>query len=107
MVFATDVEGGGEDDERLAKFSRGADLLIHDSMYFAEQYASSKKGWGHSTPEVAADVAARAGVKQLVLHHHEPEHDDATGDRIEQIAKKLFPNSIAAFEGMEIELDAS
>ena len=107
MVFATDVEGGGEDDKRLADFSRGADLLIHDSQYFAEQYASSKKGWGHSTPEVAADVAARAGVKQLVLHHHEPEHDDATVDRIEQIAKKLFPNSIAGYEGMEIELDAS
>ena len=32
----------------------------------------SKKGWGHSTIEMAAEVAAKARVKQLVLFHHEP-----------------------------------
>jgi len=105
MVFATDVEGA---DARLVEFARGADLLIHDSQYFEEEYnnpESPKQGWGHSTVKMATEVAAKAGVKQLVLFHHDPEHDDKAVARIEQIAQKDFPNTRAAYEGLTIELD--
>jgi len=108
MVFATDVEGGGADDERLIQFAHGADLLIHDSQYFVEEYngtKSNKQGWGHSTVQMATNVAARAEVKQLALYHHDPEHDDDNVARIEQIARQDFANSFAAYEGLEIELD--
>ena len=54
---------------------------------------------------MAVDVAKGAGVKELILFHHDPEHDDATVDQIEQIARTSFPNSRAAYEGLEIELD--
>jgi len=108
MVFATDTEGALDRHGRLAEFARGADLLIHDSQFLDEEYngtASDKQGWGHSSVTMATDVAARAGVKQLVLYHHDPEHDDDTVARIEQIGRKQFPNSRAAYEGLEIELD--
>jgi phosphoribosyl 1,2-cyclic phosphodiesterase len=108
IVFATDVEGFAGGDARLIKFARGADLLIHDSQYIEEEYngtVSNKQGWGHSTVGMAVDVAKGAGVKELILFHHDPEHDDATVERIEAIAKKEFANSRAAFEGLVIELD--
>ena len=108
MVFATDVEGSPEANARLIDFARGADLLIHDSQYLEQEYSgptSNTQGWGHSTDRMATDVAKGAGVKELVLFHHDPEHDDDTVARIEQIARNDFPNSRAAYEGLEIELD--
>ena len=108
VVFATDVEGSPEGNARLIEFARGADLLIHDSQYLDEEYhgtVSNKQGWGHSTVRMATDVAKGARVKELVLFHHDPEHDDDTVARIEQIARNDFPNSRAAYEGLEIELD--
>jgi ribonuclease BN (tRNA processing enzyme) len=108
VVFATDVEGFVGGDARLITFAKDADLLIHDSQYVPEEYngtVSNKQGWGHSTVQMAIDVAKGAAVKELILFHHDPEHDDATVDRIEAMAKKEFPNCRAAYEGLEIELD--
>jgi ribonuclease BN (tRNA processing enzyme) len=104
IVYATDIEGYVDGDRRLINFAKGADLLIHDTQYFADQYAGPVplQGFGHSTVEMATQVAKEAGVKQLVLYHHDPNHDDATVARKEEAAKKLFTNSIAAYEGLVI-----
>ncbi len=104
VVYATDIEGYAAGDRRLIQFSRGADLLIHDAQYTMEQYtgAVSTQGYGHSTPEMACFVAKEAGVKQLVLYHHDPNHDDAFIQRKEEDAKNLFTNVICAYEGLTI-----
>ena len=52
------IEGG---DLRHAEFLAGADLVIHDAQYLAEEFAP-KAGWGHSTVEYALHVARTAGV---------------------------------------------
>jgi len=62
-------------DMRHINFLDGADLVIHDAQYCEEEYGD-KIGWGHSTVEYATDVAAAAGVKRLVLFHHDPSHGD-------------------------------
>lgn len=107
LVYATDVEqqSGGFAD--IIEFARGADLLIHDAQYLHGEYHSktqSKHGWGHSTVEMAAEVAAKAQVKQLVLYHHEPQHDDPAMKRIEKLGKKLFAKSMIAYQGLELKL---
>jgi ribonuclease BN (tRNA processing enzyme) len=107
LVYATDIEQkqGGYPD--IIDFARDADLLIHDAQYLDEEYSSEvkpKKGWGHSTVEVAAEVAEKAGVKRLALFHHEPTHDDKAMARIARRGKKLFPRSLIAHEGMELIL---
>ncbi|MGH7739671.1 MAG: MBL fold metallo-hydrolase [bacterium] len=106
IVYATDIEGYVDGDRRLINFAKGADLLIHDTQYFAEQYTGPMplQGFGHSTVEMATQVAKEAGVKQLALYHHDPNHDDATIAKKEEAAKKLFPNSIAAYEGLVISV---
>ncbi len=107
LVYATDVEQrpGGYAD--VIEFARGADLLIHDAQYLDGEYHSktqSKQGWGHSTVEMAAEVAAKAQVKQLVLYHHEPQHDDPAMKRIDRLGKKLFANSRIAYQGLALQL---
>jgi ribonuclease BN (tRNA processing enzyme) len=106
IVYATDLEGYAEGDRRLIQFSKGADLLIHDAQYLAEQYtgAVSTQGFGHSTFEMACTVAKEAGVKQLVLYHHDPNHDDAVIAKKEENAKKLFLNTVCAYEGLTIPI---
>jgi phosphoribosyl 1,2-cyclic phosphodiesterase/CheY-like chemotaxis protein len=65
--------------QRLAHFTRDADVLITDCTYTDEEYPR-KMGWGHSSVSQVADLAVRAGVKTLYLFHHDPDHNDATVD---------------------------
>jgi len=105
LVYATDVEQADGGYPEIVDFARGADLLIHDAQYLHDEYFSAskpKKGWGHSTIEMAAEVAKKAQVKRLVLFHHEPVHDDRAMRAIERRAKRLFPGAITAREGSEI-----
>jgi phosphoribosyl 1,2-cyclic phosphodiesterase len=107
VVYATDTEGYASGDQRLINFSRGADLLIHDAQYLESEYTNQimpKQGWGHSTWQMAVQIAREAGVKQLALFHHEPEHDDDTMERLEKQAQAAYPSSVLAREGMTIDL---
>ncbi|HEY7123153.1 MAG TPA: MBL fold metallo-hydrolase [Ktedonobacterales bacterium] len=104
LVYATDLEGGTESDEAFIRFASGADLLIHDAQYTEEDYRASKRGFGHSTVQMAANNAHLAGVKQLLLFHHDPEHDDATLERLCQEARLRFPETALASEGLEMKL---
>jgi phosphoribosyl 1,2-cyclic phosphodiesterase len=109
VVYATDTEGYTGGDSRLIKFTQDADVLIHDAQYTHEEYTdllSPKQGFGHSTVDMACEVADKAQVKQLVLFHHDPRHDDESMARVEAYARRLFKNVIAAQEGMEIRLGA-
>src|SRR5262245_49661465 len=107
VVYATDIEQQNGGYPEIIEFARGADLLIHDAQYLDEEFFSRnkpRKGWGHSTVAMAIEVAKKAGVKQLVLFHHEPTHDDKTMKKIEKQAKRLFRAAVVAHEGMEITL---
>lgn len=104
VVYATDVEGV---QPELVQFAMGTDLLIHDAQYFEDEYLhpdNPTKGWGHSTGEMACDVAKQAGVKQLALFHHNPDHDDATIRRKGEKFKAIFSGSFSAIEGQTIDL---
>lgn len=107
VVYATDTEGYVESDRRLVKFAQDADLLIHDAQYLPEDYANPakpKQGWGHSTPDMAIAVAKACNAKRLVLFHHEPTYDDETLTMIEASARKTFPGTCSAYEGLELRI---
>jgi phosphoribosyl 1,2-cyclic phosphodiesterase len=111
VVYATDTEGYVGMDRRLVAFARDADVLIHDAQYSEEHYRGllagfpSTQGYGHSTSGMAAQVAASAETGELVLFHHDPAYTDELVAMQESVAQKLFPDSRAAFEGMEINLE--
>lgn len=105
VIFASDTEGYVGNDARLIDFARGANLLIHDAQYTEKEYTAGprpKQGYGHSTPQMAAQVAKLADVKQLVLFHHDPQHDDKQVEAMEKTAQRIFPNTIAAYEGLQL-----
>jgi phosphoribosyl 1,2-cyclic phosphodiesterase len=74
-----------EENQKVLDFFEGADLLVHDTQYTHKEYLKGKIGWGHSTYEWAINAAHKAGVKHLVLFHHDPERSDA---QLEQLLKK-------------------
>jgi len=104
LVFATDVEWRGQPDPAFIAFAKDADLLIHDAQYTVDDYQKAKHGFGHSTFEVATEVACAANVRRLVLFHHEPTYDDNKLDRMEMDARAHFVDTRSACEGMEIDL---
>jgi phosphoribosyl 1,2-cyclic phosphodiesterase len=107
VVYATDIEQGSPADGRLATFARDTDVLIYDAMYTPEEYAGppGKVGWGHSTWEAAVAMARASDARTLVLFHHDPERNDVALRRVERLAQRLRPGTIAAREGMTLAVD--
>ena len=104
LVHAADHETGvAEIDAGLVRAARGAGLLVMDAQYTPEEYPS-KIGWGHSSYAHAADAAQAAGVKQLLLFHHDPAHSDDFLDQMQADALKLFAATGIAREGMAVEV---
>ena len=103
-VYCTDTEHYPDRlDEDVLRLARNADVLIYDAMYTDEEYHNPKApkvGWGHSTWQEGVKVAKAAGVKKLVIFHHEPNHDDHMLDRIAVQVKDTFPHAVLAREGM-------
>jgi len=69
--------------------ARGADILIHDAQYTANEYASHV-GWGHSSIDQVLACAEMARAKHVVLFHHDPVREDLELDQIlaEALAKR-------------------
>jgi ribonuclease Z len=120
------VSGDTAYSESLLKYSRGADVLLHEAsqasllkMMNAEYRASSNARLGkitadipgyHSTPEDAAKIASEAGVRHLMLYHILPPlpssfilHHVFLGD-----AKEYYAGPITiGVDGMLISLPAN
>ena len=88
------------ENEKVAQFFRGADLLVHDTQYTHKEWLAGKKGWGHSTFEWAINAAHKAGVKHLVLFHHDPDRSDA---KLEELVNG-YRAAIAGKSRMQISI---
>jgi phosphoribosyl 1,2-cyclic phosphodiesterase/DNA-binding response OmpR family regulator len=108
IVYASDHEphsrhladGTGEingEDLRHCEFLAGADLVIHDAQFTAEEYPR-KIGWGHSTVDYALALCRAAGVKRVALTHHDPSRDDDAIDRIVAKAHASLKGSSTVME---------
>lgn len=105
MVYATDNEPGNAlFDKNVRKLAAGADVLIYDAQYLPEEYEARRRGWGHSHWREAVNVVMESGAKELVLFHHDPDHDDACIDKVVKEARNYYPRVRAAAEGMEVEV---
>ena len=105
LVYATDNEpGDAAFDKAVRKLAEGADVLIYDAQYLPEEYEARRRGWGHSHWREAVKVVMESGAKELVLFHHDPDHDDACIDKVVMDARNYYPKVRAASEGMEIRL---
>ena len=88
-------------DETVAA-AQGADLLVHEAT-FGDEEAERALETGHSTAREAADVAARAGVRRLVLTHFSARYS-RDGTALLREAKELFEEVTLARDGMEVDV---
>ena len=104
IVHACDHEHGDEKlDRTMREYAEGADVLIYDAQFTPEEYPA-KAGWGHSTWLEGVKVARDAGVKQLILSHHDPSHTDDMLRAMLAEAKTHFENTELAQERWTIHL---
>ncbi len=93
--------GDTRPSDKIVELARGADVLIHDSTLSDELTEKAAEN-AHSTPTEAAEVAKRAGVKQLVLIHVSPRYEDDSV--LLKQAKKVFQNTIVARDLMVLDV---
>lgn len=88
--------------EEMVGFSKDADVLIHEST-FNNSHKEKSFETGHSTAEMAADIAKKAGVKSLVLTHISTRYKDVKTLEMEALA--VFEDSIVAEDLMRLEVE--
>lgn len=110
FVFATDTEPfDGGPDPVLVGLAQNADVLYLDCQYSREQYLGKiggvpRLGWGHGYDTWCAEVAKVAHVKKLYLGHHDPASSDEQISALVNNARRIFPESYGAFDGLEINI---
>ncbi|NDD45018.1 MULTISPECIES: ribonuclease Z [unclassified Synechococcus] len=103
VVYCTDTVFS----EAAVELARGADLLIHEAT-FAHSEAEMAFQRQHSTSTMAAQTAAEAGVKQLVLTHLSPRYapgNAITADDLLAEAQAIFPETTLAKDFLTLEVN--
>jgi ribonuclease Z len=94
--------GDSRPAESTVKAAEGADVLIHEATFADDEHPRAIET-GHATAREAAEVAAKAGVKQLVLTHLSARYSINAAELLQQ-AKEVFPETIIARDGFELEV---
>lgn len=87
--------------KRVINAVKGVDWIYHEATYGEANLKDATKRY-HSTAHQAAMLAREAGAKRLLLGHYSSRYKDIS--LLEREAQAEFPNTIAATEGMKIDL---
>lgn len=89
--------------ENAVAIARDADLLIAECAFKSGEHADN---WPHLNPETAARIAREGNAERLVLVHFDAQRYPTLQDRkeAETVAKKTFEHTVAALDGMEIDV---
>lgn len=79
----------------IAKLANDADVLVHEST-FAGNESKLAHLYYHSTSTEAAMIARDNGVKKLCLDHISARYLGSRAKKLENQAKKIFPNTVLA-----------
>jgi ribonuclease Z len=94
--------GDSRPSSGLARFFSGCDLLVFDST-FRRSDAEKAIERRHSTSVEAAQLAKRAGVRKLALTHFSARYTRAAS--LVREARRIFPNTVAAADGLSLDVD--
>lgn len=97
FAYCTDTKA----KESILKYINKIDLLYHEATFLEEDKELAKETF-HSTAAQAANLALKADVKKLVIGHFSSRYKKEINFLNEAI--RIFPNTIMAEDGMEIEI---
>jgi ribonuclease Z len=89
--------------QNAISLAKDADLLVHEATFSAGEERLAYD-YFHSTTHQAAEVAEKAGCKQLCLTHISSRYDRNSWQELVDEAKEIFPNTDIAEDFKEINL---
>lgn len=81
--------------------AENADILIHEC---SNMISPKNDPWGHTDPVQTSQFAKDANVKKLIMTHFGAMDSIGQRKEAEIIAKKIFPNTIAATDGLTVTI---
>lgn len=98
LTYCTDTRP----TESIVKNAKDADLFICEGMYGELDKQEKAKAYKHMTFYEAADMAKRAGVKEMWLTHYSPSL--IRPEEYMHAVRKIFPAARAGKDGMSVDL---
>ncbi|MDL5142034.1 ribonuclease Z [Bacillus atrophaeus] len=103
VAFSGDTRGCSN----VKELAVDADVLVHEAT-FAKGDDKLAHDYFHSTTEQAAKTAKEAGAKKLILTHISARYQgEASLQMLLTEAEDIFPNSMTAFDFLEIDVHRS
>jgi ribonuclease Z len=96
------ITGDTRPCEATVEASAGADLIVHEATFGDEETGRAIET-GHSTAREAADVAARAGARRLVLTHFSARYSSDPSELLRE-ARERFAATHCARDGMDLDV---
>lgn len=98
MTYCTDTRP----TESIVAAAEGSDLFICEGMYAEPEKLVKAKQYKHMTFYEAADMAKRAGVREMWLTHYSPSLVHAE-NYLPQV-REIFPDAFLGKDGKNVEL---
>ncbi|MCY9189515.1 ribonuclease Z [Bacillus mojavensis] len=99
VVFSGDTRVS----DKIKELARECDVLVHEAT-FAKDDVKLAFDYFHSTTEQAAVTAKEAGAKQLILTHISARYQGEASLKLQKEAAAVFPNSITAYDFLEVQI---
>jgi ribonuclease BN (tRNA processing enzyme) len=106
LAFVPDNEPGLDRESGL-ELAGGADVLMHDSQFTDEEYAT-RVGWGHCALSHFVVYLGDAAPKRAIMVHHDPAHTDPELEDLLELARdgSEHDDLVLGHEGLVVELGA-
>jgi phosphoribosyl 1,2-cyclic phosphodiesterase len=105
LVYVSDHGPAAPDafSPAVLDLARDADVLLHDAQHTAEEWPA-RSHFGHSSADYAVGLGVAAGVRHIVLFHHDPNRTD---DGLDDLTARFDSAAVlvtAAVEGSFLDL---
>ena len=92
LVYATDLADTAANRERLIRFAAGAHTLFLEAGFLEDDFEQAERT-GHLTTRACGEIAAEAGVEQLIPFHFSRRYEKNVAAVYAEIAR-VFPKTI-------------